>query len=210
MKKWCNNLAKENFGRQIMRLIVGMSGASGVIYGVRLLEVLKAESNVETHLVMSDSARMNINLETDWSAKDVLALADHVYSNRDIAASIASGSFGTDGMIVAPCAIKTLSAITNSYADSLIVRAADVVLKECRRLVLVPRETPLHTGHCELLYRASQLGAIIAPPMPAHYIKPQSVDDLINHHVGRILDLFSIDCGFVKRWNGPQNKNADE
>ena len=193
-----------------MRLIVGMSGASGVIYGVRLLEVLKAESNVETHLVMSDSARMNINLETDWSAKDVLALADHVYSNRDIAASIASGSFGTDGMIVAPCAIKTLSAITNSYADSLIVRAADVVLKECRRLVLVPRETPLHTGHCELLYRASQLGAIIAPPMPAHYIKPQSVDDLINHHVGRILDLFSIDCGFVKRWNGPQNKNSDE
>ena len=159
-----------------MRLIVGMSGASGVIYGVRLLEVLKAESNVETHLVMSDSARMNINLETDWSAKDVLALADHVYSNRDIAASIASGSFGTDGMIVAPCAIKTLSAITNSYADSLIVRAADVVLKECRRLVLVPRETPLHTGHCELLYRASQLGAIIAPPMPAHYIKPQSVE----------------------------------
>ena len=193
-----------------MRLIVGMSGASGVIYGVRLLEVLKAESNVETHLVMSDSARMNINLETDWSAKEVLALADHVYSNRDIAASIASGSFGTDGMIVAPCAIKTLSAITNSYADSLIVRAADVVLKECRRLVLVPRETPLHTGHCELLYRASQLGAIIAPPMPAHYIKPQSVDDLINHHVGRILDLFSIDCGFVKRWNGPQNKNSDE
>tara|TARA_B000000565_G_C23728673_1_gene356344 strand:+ start:126 stop:758 length:633 start_codon:yes stop_codon:yes gene_type:complete len=210
VKKWCNNLAKKNFGRQIMRLIVGMSGASGVIYGVRLLEVLKAESNVETHLVMSDSARMNINLETDWSAKDVLALADHVYSNRDIAASIASGSFGTDGMIVAPCAIKTLSAITNSYADSLIVRAADVVLKECRRLVLVPRETPLHTGHCELLYRASQLGAIIAPPMPAHYIKPQSVDDLINHHVGRILDLFSIDCGFVKRWNGPQNKNSDE
>ena len=193
-----------------MRLIVGMSGASGVIYGVRLLEVLKAESNVETHLVMSDSARMNINLETDWSAKDVLALADHVYSNRDISASIASGSFGTDGMIVVPCAIKTLSAITNSYADSLIVRAADVVLKECRRLVLVPRETPLHTGHCELLYRASQLGAIIAPPMPAHYIKPQSVDDLINHHVGRILDLFSIDCGFVKRWKGPQNKNSDE
>ena len=193
-----------------MRLIVGMSGASGVIYGVRLLETLKAESNVETHLVMSDSAKMNINLETNWSAKDVLALADHVYSNRDIAASIASGSFGTDGMIVAPCAIKTLSAITNSYADSLIVRAADVVLKECRRLVLVPRETPLHTGHCELLYRASQLGAIIAPPMPAHYIKPQTVDDLINHHVGRILDLFSIDCGFVKRWNGPQNKNSDE
>ena len=193
-----------------MRLIVGMSGASGVIYGIRLLEALKEESDVETHLVMSDSAKMNINLETDWSVKDVQALADHLHSNRDISASIASGSFGTDGMIVAPCAIKTLSAITNSYADSLIVRAADVVLKECRRLVLVPRETPLHTGHCELLYRASQLGAIIAPPMPAHYIKPQTVDDLVNHHVGRILDLFGIDCGFVQRWKGPQNKNSVE
>ena len=193
-----------------MRLIVGMSGASGVIYGIRLLEALKEESDVETHLVMSDSAKMNINLETDWSVKDVQALADHLHSNRDISASIASGSFGTDGMIVAPCAVKTLSAITNSYADSLIVRAADVVLKECRRLVLVPRETPLHTGHCELLYRASQLGAIIAPPMPAHYIKPQTVDDLVNHHVGRILDLFGIDCGFVQRWKGPQNKNSIE
>ena len=193
-----------------MRLIVGMSGASGVIYGIRLLEALKEESDIETHLVMSDSAKMNINLETDWSVKDVQALADHLHSNRDISASIASGSFGTDGMIVAPCAIKTLSAITNSYADSLIVRAADVVLKECRRLVLVPRETPLHTGHCELLYRASQLGAIIAPPMPAHYIKPQTVDDLVNHHVGRILDLFGIDCGFVQRWKGPQNKNSIE
>ena len=122
-----------------MRLIVGMSGASGVIYGVRLLEALKEESDIETHLVMSDSAKMNINLETEWSVKDVQALADHLHSNRDISASIASGSFGTDGMIVAPCAIKTLSAITNSYADSPIVRAADVVLKECRRLVLVPR-----------------------------------------------------------------------
>ena len=193
-----------------MRLIVGMSGASGVIYGIRLLEALKEESDVKTHLVMSDSAKMNINLETDWSVKDVQALADHLHSNRDISASIASGSFGTDGMIVAPCAVKTLSAITNSYADSLIVRAADVVLKECRRLVLVPRETPLHTGHCELLYRASQLGAIIAPPMPAHYIKPQTVDDLVNHHVGRILDLFGIDCGFVQRWKGPQNKNSVE
>ncbi len=193
-----------------MRLIVGMSGASGVIYGIRLLEALKEESDVETHLVMSDSAKMNINLETDWSVKDVQALGDHLHSNRDISASIASGSFGTDGMIVAPCAIKTLSAITNSYADSLIVRAADVVLKECRRLVLVPRETPLHTGHCELLYRASQLGAIIAPPMPAHYIKPQTVDDLVNHHVGRILDLFGIDCDFVQRWKGPQNKNLVE
>ena len=185
-----------------MRLIVGMSGASGVIYGVRLLEALKKESDAETHLVLSDSAKININLETEWSVKDVQALADHVHSNRDIAATIASGSFQTAGMIVVPCAIKTLSAIANSYADSLIVRAADVILKERRRLVLVPRETPLHTGHCELLYKASQLGAIIAPPMPAHYIKPQSIDDLVNHHVGRVLDLFDIDSDFVKRWQG--------
>lgn len=183
-----------------MRLVIGMSGASGVIYGIRLLEVLRQVEDVETHLVMSASAKMNIQIETDWSANDVKGLADVVYSNKDIAASIASGSFKADGMIVAPCAIKTLSAIANSYADSLIVRAADVMLKEHRRLVLVPRETPLHTGHCELLLKASQIGAIIAPPMPAHYIKPQSVDDIVNHHVGRILDLFSMDPGLVKRW----------
>ena len=191
-----------------MRLIVGMSGASGVIYGVRLLEALKKESDAETHLILSDSAKININLETEWSVKDVQALADHVHSNRDIAATIASGSFQTAGMIVVPCAIKTLSAIANSYADSLLVRAADVILKERRRLVLVPRETPLHTGHCELLYKASQLGAIIAPPMPAHYIKPQSIDDLVNHHVGRILDLFDIDSAFVKRWQGLREMNS--
>ena len=191
-----------------MRLIVGMSGASGVIYGVRLLEALKRESDAETHLILSDSAKININLETEWSVKDVQALADHVHSNRDIAATIASGSFQTAGMIVVPCAMKTLSAIANSYADSLIVRAADVILKERRRLVLVPRETPLHTGHCELLYKASQLGAIIAPPMPAHYIKPQSIDDLVNHHVGRILDLFDIDSAFGKRWQGLREMNS--
>lgn len=193
-----------------MQLIVGMSGASGVIYGIRLLEALKAEKGIETHLVMSDSAKMNISLETDWSANDVKKLADHVHSNKDIAANIASGSFQTAGMVVAPCAIKTLSAIANSYADSLIVRAADVTLKECRRLVLVPRETPLHTGHCELLYKASQIGAIIAPPMPAHYIKPQSIDDLVNHHVGRVLDLFKIDSSLVKRWQGSRSENLVE
>ena len=193
-----------------MQVIVGMSGASGVIYGIRLLETLKAEKGIETHLVMSDSAKMNISLETDWSANDVKKLADHVHSNKDIAANIASGSFQTVGMVVAPCAIKTLSAIANSYADSLIVRAADVTLKECRRLVLVPRETPLHTGHCELLYKASQIGAIIAPPMPAHYIKPQSIDDLVNHHVGRVLDLFKIDSSLVKRWQGSRSENLVE
>ncbi|MBL6746105.1 MAG: UbiX family flavin prenyltransferase [Pseudomonadales bacterium] len=190
----------------MMRLIIGMSGASGVIYGIRLLEVLHGVADVETHLVMSDSAKLNIVIETDRNAKDVQALADEVYSNKDIAARLASGSFRTDGMIVAPCAMKTLSAIANSYADSLLVRAADVVLKERRRLVLVPRETPLHTGHCELLYKASQIGAIIAPPMPAHYINPQSVDDLVDHHVGRILDLFNLDPGLVKRWQGPSSR----
>ncbi|MCG8414128.1 MAG: UbiX family flavin prenyltransferase [Pseudomonadales bacterium] len=186
----------------MMRLIIGMSGASGVIYGIRLLEVLRQEKGVETHLIMSEAAKMNIAVETDRSANDVKEMADVVYSNKDIAATVASGSFKTDGMIIAPCAIKTLSAVANSYADSLIVRAADVVLKERRRLVLVPRETPLHTGHCELLYKASQIGAVIAPPMPAHYIKPQSIDDLIDHHVGRLLDLFDLDPGLVKRWSG--------
>ncbi|HBW84995.1 MAG TPA: 3-octaprenyl-4-hydroxybenzoate carboxy-lyase [Gammaproteobacteria bacterium] len=189
-----------------MRLIIGMSGASGVIYGIRLLEVLSQVEKVETHLVLSDSAKLNIAIETDRNARDVQALADEVYSNKDIAARLASGSFKTDGMIVAPCAVKTLSAIANSYADSLLVRAADVVLKERRRLVLVPRETPLHTGHCELLLKASQIGAILAPPMPAHYINPKSVDDLVDHHVGRILDLFELDSGFVHRWQGPVSR----
>ncbi len=193
-----------------MRLIIGMSGASGVIYGIRLLEVLKDVAEVETHLVMSDTAKLNIALETDRSAKAVMALADHVHSNKDIGASIASGSFRTAGMIIAPCAMKTLSAITNSYADSLLVRAADVVLKERRRLVLVPRETPLHTGHCELMYRASQIGAIIAPPMPAFYIKPTCIDDLIDHHVGRLLDLFDLDPGLVRRWQGTRAAASQE
>ena len=191
-----------------MRLIIGMSGASGVIYGIRLLEVLSRVEQVETHLVLSDSAKLNIAIETDRSAKEVQALADEVYSNKDIAARLASGSFKTDGMIVAPCAVKTLSAIANSYADSLLVRAADVVLKERRRLVLVPRETPLHIGHCELLLKASQMGAILAPPMPAHYINPMTVDELVDHHVGRILDLFDLDPGLVQRWQGPVSRQS--
>ena len=191
-----------------MRLIIGMSGASGVIYGIRLLELLSRVEQVETHLVLSDSAKLNIAIETDRSAKEIQALADEVYSNKDIAARLASGSFKTDGMIVAPCAVKTLSAIANSYADSLLVRAADVVLKERRRLVLVPRETPLHTGHCELLLKASQMGAILAPPMPAHYINPMTVDELVDHHVGRILDLFDLDPGLVQRWQGPVSRQS--
>ena len=194
----------------LVQLIVGMSGASGVIYGIRLLQVLQQESNIETHLILSDSAKLNIAVETQFSAKAVQAMADHVHSNKDIGATIASGSFKSNGMIIAPCSIKTLSAVANCYADSLIVRAADVMLKERRRLVLVPRETPLHTGHCELLLQASRSGAILAPPMPAHYIKPQSVDDLVDHHVGRVLDLFDIDPGIVKRWQGTQGNEGNE
>jgi 4-hydroxy-3-polyprenylbenzoate decarboxylase len=184
------------------KIIIGMSGASGLIYGIRLLEVLKIDSQVETHLVMTASARLNISLETDWQADAVIALADQVHSVKDLAASIASGSFRTDGMIVAPCSMKTLSAIVNSYADNLLTRAADVVLKERRRLVLMPRETPLHAGHCELLLKACQIGAIVAPPMPALYARPKTIDDMINHNVGRVLDLFDIESGLVKRWQG--------
>jgi len=184
------------------RLIIGMSGASGLIYGIRFLEILKTVAEVETHLVLTTSAKLNIAIETDWQIGDVKALADHTHSVKDMAASISSGSFRTDGMIVAPCSMKTLSGIVHSYADNLLVRAADVVLKEKRRLVLMPRESPLHAGHCELLLKACQLGAIIAPPMPALYNNPQTIDDLINHSVGRVLDLFDIDPGKVKRWQG--------
>ncbi|MBL4820154.1 MAG: UbiX family flavin prenyltransferase [Gammaproteobacteria bacterium] len=185
-----------------MHLVIGLSGASGLIYGIRLLEVLQKEPGVETHLVMTGSAKMNIAIETDWQVDDVKAMADHVYSVKDISARIASGSFKTDGMIVAPCSIKTLSAIVNSYGDNLLVRAADVVLKERRKLVLVPRETPLHTGHCRLFYEASQMGVILAPPVPAFYTRPKTIDDLVNHHVGRLLDLFDMDVGLVTRWQG--------
>jgi len=192
------------------KIIIGMSGASGLIYGIRLLEVLKSDPQVETHLVMTASARLNISLETDWQADAVIALADQVHSVKDLAASIASGSFRTDGMIVAPCSMKTLSAIVNSYADNLLTRAADVMLKERRRLVLMPRETPLHAGHCELLLKACQIGAIVAPPMPALYARPQTIDDMINHNVGRVLDLFDIESGLVKRWQGAAHATRSE
>jgi 4-hydroxy-3-polyprenylbenzoate decarboxylase len=185
-----------------MRLIVGISGASGVIYGIRLLEMLQPIETVETHLVLSKYGRLNIELETDRQVRDVEALADVVHNERNQAAAISSGSFGVDGMIVAPCSMKTLSAIVNSYADGLLARAADVCLKERKPLVLMPRESPLHTGHCELMYRASQLGAIIAPPMPAFYNKPQSLDDIINHSIGRVLDLFGLPVENLQRWQG--------
>lgn len=188
-----------------MRLIVGMSGASGVIYGIRMLEVLKTVAEVETHLIVSNGAKLNIAIETNWLIKEVEALADVVHNDHNLAASVSSGSFKTDGMIVLPCSMKTLSGIVTSYADTLIVRAADVVLKERRRLVLVPRETPLHTGHCKLLYEAALNGAIIAPPMPAFYNDPETLDDIINHTTGRLMDLFDLNSDFVKRWKGANN-----
>ena len=189
-----------------MRLIVGISGASGVIYGIRLLEILREQADVETHLVLSNSGKMNIPIETEWSVKKVEELADHVHRIGDVGASIASGSFRTAGMIVAPCSMKSLSAIVNSYTDNLLTRAADVILKEGKRLVLLPRESPLHAGHCRLLYDATQMGIVIAPPMPAFYNRPETLDDIINHTVGRVLDLFDLDSGIVKRWEGTRKK----
>ena len=186
------------------RLIVGMSGASGAIYGVRMLEVLKTIEDVETHLVMSRYAKLTLELETSYSAADVESLADVVHNVGNQAASISSGSFKTDGMVIAPCSMDTLSAVAHSASGNLLTRAAAVVLKERRQLVLMPRESPLHLGHCKLLYEVAQLGAVIAPPMPAFYSKPETIDDLINHSVGRVLDLFDIDAGILKRWEGPK------
>ena len=185
-----------------MRLIVAITGASGAIYGIRLLEALREVSTVETHLILSNGGKLNISLETDWEPRQVEALAHEVHSDQNLAATIASGSFVTGGMIVAPCSMKTLSGIVSSYADNLVVRAADVVLKEQRKLVLMPREMPLHVGHCRLLLQAAEMGAVIAPPMPAFYNDPQTLDDIINHSVGRVLDLFGIESGLVKRWQG--------
>jgi len=184
------------------RLVIGMSGSSGVIYGIRMLEVLAKDPDVETHLILSQAAKMNIGIETEWSVADVEALADEVHNNKNIGASIASGSYKTAGMIVVPCSMKTLSGIANSYAENLIIRAADVMLKERRQLVIVPRESPLHTGHCELMLKASQIGAVICPPSPAFYTSPKTVDDIINHSVARVLDLFDIESDRLQRWQG--------
>lgn len=186
------------------RLIVGLSGASGAIYGVRLLQVLRNVAEVETHLVMSQAARQTLSLETELSLRDVQALADVVHDARDIAASISSGSFKTAGMVILPCSIKTLSGIVNSYTDTLVTRAADVVLKERRPLVLCVRETPLHLGHLRLMTQAAELGAVIMPPVPAFYHRPTSLDDVINQTVNRVLDQFDIDLpeDLFTRWQG--------
>jgi len=192
------------------RLIVGLSGSSGLSYGIRLLEVLRKLGAHEVHLILTEAAKLNVSVETDWRVKDVEALGDVVHNVLNISASIASGSFHTEGMIVAPCSIRTLSAITHSLADNLLVRAADVTLKERRRLLLMPREAPLHTGHCKLLYEASQLGIIIFPPMPAFYGRPRTIDDMVNTTIGRVLDLFGIDAGLVKRWSGVESREKKQ
>ena len=190
------------------RLIIGITGASGVIYGIRMLEQLKAVDDVETHLIMSEYGRLNVEIETTHTPEYVESLADVVHKVKNQAASISSGSFKTDGMVIAPCSMKTLSGIAHSSAENLVTRAACVVLKERRPLVLMPREAPLHLGHCKLLYEAAQLGAVIAPPMPAFYNHPQTIDDLINHTVGRVLDLFDIDIGTLKRWEGTEGPDG--
>jgi flavin prenyltransferase len=183
------------------RLVIGISGASGTIYGIRMLELLK-KTDIETHLVMSKSAEMTMVYETKYKPKDVRALASVNHPPADIGASISSGSFPTMGMIVVPCSIRTMSEIATGVTSTLVTRAADVVLKEKRRLVLALRETPLHGGHLRTLTTLADIGAVVAPIVPAFYNKPKTVDDIINHTVGRLLDLFGIETKLVKRWQG--------
>jgi flavin prenyltransferase len=194
------------------RLIIGLSGASGAIYGIRLLEVLQSVPDVETHLVVSTAAAQTITLETDFTPAQVAALADVNYRFNDIAAAIASGSFKTDGMIVVPCSMKTLAGIAHSFSDNLLLRAADVVLKDRRRLVIVPRETPLHLGHLRLMLQLVEMGAVVAPPMPAFYHRPQTIDDIVNQTVNRLLDVMGIELpqDLFTRWQGPKSRPGHE
>jgi len=189
------------------RIIIGISGASGVIYGARLLEVLK-DTDYETHLIISESGKLNIEIETRYKPADIESMADHVYDHKNMAASLASGSYITEGMVVVPCTIKTLSGIANSYNENLLVRAADVTLKEKRKLVLVVRETPLHKGHLRLMTMAADVGAHILPPVPSFYHQPQSIEDIIDQTIGKIFDYLDIQHDLFKRW-GEDNNNAD-
>ena len=190
------------------RLIVGIAGASGSIYGIRALELLR-KTGIETHLVMSKSAEMTLSYESDLSPKDVRALASVYHPVADIGAAISSGSFLTMGMLIAPCSIRTMSEIATGVTSTLLTRAADVVLKERRRLVLAVRETPLHGGHLRTMTTLSDIGAIVAPIVPAFYNRPKTIDDIVNHTVGRLLDLFGIDTRAVKRWTGDIPQDED-
>jgi 4-hydroxy-3-polyprenylbenzoate decarboxylase len=186
-----------------VRIVVGLAGSSAPIYGIRTLQALK-EVGVETHLVVSDGAKRTIPLETHWTVKKIEALATVVYANSELAASISSGSFQTDGMIIAPCSMKTLAGVAHSFSQDLLVRAADVTLKERRKLVLVPRETPLHLGHLRNMVLATEIGAVILPPVPAFYHQPKTVEDLIDQTVGKILDQFHIEHTLFRRWRTPE------
>ena len=182
------------------RLIVAITGASGVVYGIRALEILYKIKEIESHVILSPAAARTMAEETDYTVDEVRKLADVLYNHKDIGAAISSGSFKTEGMLVAPCSVKTLSGIANSFNEELIVRAADVCLKERRRVVLMLRETPLHAGHIRLMAQATENGAIIMPPVPGFYSKPKSIDDMVTQSVGRALDLLGIEAGVVKRW----------
>jgi len=189
------------------KIIVGITGASAVIYGVRLLKAL-SEARIETHLVITQAGKKNLLTETQYTVSQIESMASHVYDVEDMGADIASGSFRMDGMIVAPCSIKTLSAVANSYGNNLLVRAADVMLKERKRLVLLVRETPLHEGHLELMMRVTKMGGIILPPVPAFYYLPKTIEDLIDQTVGKVLDLFQIDHHLFDRWGSSKLKKA--
>jgi 4-hydroxy-3-polyprenylbenzoate decarboxylase len=190
------------------RIIVGISGASGIVYGLRALQLLR-DCAVETHLVISKSAKLTLHHELDMPLADLEVLASVVHPVKDIGASIASGSFATDGMLIAPCSVRTMSEIASGVTSTLLTRAADVVLKERRRLVLMVRETPLHTGHLRTMTLLSEMGAIIAPPVPAFYTRPQTLDEVVTQTVGRALDLFDISHGAVRRWHGDDVRGGD-
>jgi 4-hydroxy-3-polyprenylbenzoate decarboxylase len=182
--------------------VVGLSGASGAIYGIRFLELLRALPDVETHVVVSDAAKRIIVEETDWAVKDVEALAGRRYDNKDIGAAIASGSFKTDGMVIVPCSVKAAASVAHCLADNLLTRAADVILKEGRPLILVVRETPLHLGHLRVLTALAEMGAVILPPMPAFYNRPKQIEDLVDHTLARVLDRLGLPHQLVTEWQG--------
>jgi 4-hydroxy-3-polyprenylbenzoate decarboxylase len=203
-------LVKKNvertFKMEKMVLIIGITGASGAIYGIRLLQVLSGMKKIETHLIISQAGEINIKHETDWKIKDIKAMANFNYGVDDIGACLSSGSFKRDGMIIAPCSVKTMSALANSFTHNLITRAADVNLKERRKLVLLVRETPLHLGHLRNMERLTEIGAIIMPPMPAFYHRPNTLQDIIDQTIGKVLDIFDIEHNLFPRWSGLDSK----
>lgn len=189
-----------------MVIIVGITGATGVIYGIRLLEVLSSIKDVETHLIISEAGETTIKYETDWSLEAVKKLANYTYDIKDVGARISSGSFQRDGMIIAPCTVKTMAGLANSYNENLIVRTGDVTLKERKKLILALRETPLHLGHIRSMEQLTEMGAIIMPPVPAFYHKPKTIQDIIDHSVGKMLDMVGIKHELFHRWDGCNNE----